>query len=124
MDMHLLKYHFCPVSMLPLQNDGWNADGTTPYGTPQAQRFSDYSNFIPSNTPYQLTDITKWQPLIESKRDGYFVAQTHVAVQIQSNKIQPYSMDAAAFYSRFNISNGPYPDNMNDAAALVSDAAG
>jgi hypothetical protein len=101
------------------QDDGWNADGTTPDGTTQAQRFSDYSNFVPANSPYELTDITKWQPLLESARNGYFVAQTHVAVHIQANKIQPYSMDAASFYSKYNISS-PYPKNLN-AAALVSE---
>jgi hypothetical protein len=99
------------------QNDGWNEDGTNPDGTPQAQHYSDFTNFVPANTPYQLTDITKWQPLLESARNGYFVAQTHVAVQIQSNKIEPYSESAATFYKKYNISS-PYPKNLN-AAALV-----
>jgi hypothetical protein len=48
----------------------------------------------------------------------YFVAQAHVAAQVQSNKIQPFSLDASTFYSKYNIATSPYPKNL-DAAALV-----
>jgi hypothetical protein len=48
----------------------------------------------------------------------YFVAQTHVASQIRANKIQPFSLDASTFYSKYNISKRPYPPNLN-AASLV-----
>ncbi|GAX85801.1 hypothetical protein CEUSTIGMA_g13216.t1 [Chlamydomonas eustigma] len=33
--------------------------------------YTDYTGFAPSNTAYQLSDITKWQPLMESDSRGY-----------------------------------------------------
>lgn len=57
--------------------DGYNSDGTM--GNTYNQRnFSDYTNFIPLNTAYELTNITKWQPLLETNGKGYFTIQTHV----------------------------------------------
>jgi hypothetical protein len=54
-----------------VQNDGWNNFGLLPDGNPaQAQNYSDYTNFVPANTPYELTDITKWQPLLEDNNLG------------------------------------------------------
>jgi hypothetical protein len=104
------------------QADGWDELGTTPDGPFQAQPYSDYSNFVPANTPYELKDITKWQPLLEDNRLGYFVAQTHVAVQIRANKVQPFSGDAATFYAKYNTTD-PYPKVLDDAA-LVSESRG
>jgi len=63
--------------------DEYNADGR--YGNSHNQRnFSDYTNFIPQNDAYELKNITKWQPLMETNGRGYFTIQTHITPQAQN----------------------------------------
>jgi len=70
--------------------------------TINAATYSDNTNFIPANTAYELRDITKWQPLLETNRLGYFQAQTHITVQLRDQSLlQPFSMDNKAFFKKF-----------------------
>lgn len=63
--------------------DEYNSDGR--YGNIHNQRaFSDYTNFIPLNDAYELKNITKWQPLMETNGKGYFTIQTHITPQAQN----------------------------------------
>ena len=42
---------------------------------------SDPTNFIPTNTPYQVHNVSAWQPLLETNSLGYFTVQTFVTPQ-------------------------------------------
>lgn len=44
--------------------------------------FTDYSGYKPVNSPWDLTDSSRWQPLIESDDLGFFYAQEHVVPHI------------------------------------------
>lgn len=64
-------------------NDGYNPEGR--YGNSYNQRaFADYTNFVPLNNAYELKNITKWQPLMETNGRGYFTIQTHITPQAQN----------------------------------------
>jgi hypothetical protein len=80
------------AALASVVGDGMNALGTPPY--------ADYA-YAPSNSPYALTNLTRWQPLLESDEKGYFVAQSHIAPQ-------------AGVASRW----------LTDAPAMASEAAG
>ena len=95
-------------------NDGYNANGLL---DAQAfpRNFSDYTNFVPANTPYLLEYITKWQPLIETNGLGYFTVQTHITPQ--SALAKTFAVTSKEMKTKY-ISLPPYPPtnelNMND----------
>ncbi len=60
------------AALASMAGDGMNALGAPPY--------ADYA-YAPSNSPYALTNLTRWQPLLESDEKGYFVCQSHIAPQ-------------------------------------------
>jgi hypothetical protein len=47
------------------------------------------------------------------------VAQTHVAAQVQSKMIEPFSLPRSSFYTKYNIDTRPYPSALGPDA-LVS----
>jgi len=97
------------VAAFALQ-DGWNQLGLEEGSSVNPMRFSDYTDFIPSNTGYKLRDITKWQPLLETNGYGYFQFQTHITAQARrGDKLYPYSMSAEKFFQKFTLKKKPYP---------------
>ncbi len=59
-------------------HDGFNQSGEdTPSGVP----FQDSTNYAPVNTPKELVDPSRWQPLVQSIRDGKFAAQQYITPQ-------------------------------------------
>ncbi|KAG2500846.1 hypothetical protein HYH03_001607 [Edaphochlamys debaryana] len=51
------------------QANGWNADGSRTRSFNKAQ-YEDYINYVPKNTPWELTHQCKWQPLHETDGRG------------------------------------------------------
>lgn len=69
-----------------MYTDGWNYKGLleTPSGkcTANCRPFADTYGYMPKNSPWEATDPTAWQPLVESKELGFFYAQEHVTPHI------------------------------------------
>jgi hypothetical protein len=69
-----------------MYSDGWNYKGleTVDGGTCTAncRPFSDTYGYVPKNSPWEVTDHTAWQPLIESDDLGFFYAQEHVTPHV------------------------------------------
>lgn len=88
------------------KTDEWNSQGRPGFPMP----FQDYNDFQSAyNSPTVLSDITKWQPLLETKGDGYYTHQTHVGAVLGGRKVTPFSR-SADFYTRFKVSGNLYPD--------------
>ncbi len=66
-------------------NDGLNALGQETPGMP----FADTTGYAPVNTAYELTDPSRWQPLVERLRVGNYRVQQYVTPQWAN--VQPYS---------------------------------
>ena len=65
--------------------DGWNADGSlsrTFNKIPYQDFRDDNDRYIPSNSPWSLDEIDKWQPLLESDGLGFLFFQEHVVPHI------------------------------------------
>ncbi|CAM9585307.1 unnamed protein product, partial [Ectocarpus sp. 12 AP-2014] len=76
-------------------NDGWNADGSmggrefnrVPFTGEFSMTDSEghaWTPYVPRNSPYELTNIKRWQPLVESDGLGYVSTQEHVTPHIGS----------------------------------------
>ena len=72
-----------------MQVDGWNYKGykkSNDHGdtkcTANCRPFSDSYGYKPKNSPWEISDPTAWQPLIESNDLGFFYAQEHVTPHI------------------------------------------
>ncbi|KAG2500847.1 hypothetical protein HYH03_001608 [Edaphochlamys debaryana] len=57
------------------QANGWNIDGSRTRSFNRAQ-YEDYTNYVPKNTPWELTHQCKWQPLHETDGRGKMWIQT------------------------------------------------
>jgi hypothetical protein len=65
--------------------DGWNYNGSMSFKrecTANCRPFSDTTGYTPKNSPWVLTNVKAWQPLIESDGNGFFYAQEHVTPHI------------------------------------------
>ena len=63
-------------------NDGMNQTGTERGKAFHLSPYSDYTNYRPANTPYELKDPTRWQPMVESTQLlGNFAAQQFITPQ-------------------------------------------
>ena len=57
---------------------------------------SDYTGYIPKNTPENLFDPSRWQPAVVSNGYGIFKSQKFVTAQLKN--VLPYSLkDPKAF---------------------------
>jgi hypothetical protein len=69
-------------------------DGMNQLGDEGGQRYNrrpyeDYTGYQPANTPYELQDPSRWQPLLTSPGNGTFTAQQFITPQWGITK--PYS---------------------------------
>jgi len=67
--------------------------------------YSDWSGFKPVNTAYDLIDIRKWQPLLETDNHGYFTVQQHVTPY--AGRLSPLLASRSYFHN--TRSPAPYP---------------
>ncbi|MDB9372049.1 vanadium-dependent haloperoxidase [Nodularia sphaerocarpa] len=71
------------------QNDGSNQLGNlTPSGIP----YADYTGYQPVNTPDQVNDINRWQPLRVSDGQGGFVEQKFLTPQWRN--VTPFALSS------------------------------
>ena len=82
---------------------------------------------MPVNSPYLISDITRWQPLLESSGNGYFNIQEHVFASSRNRSIIPTSTnDIEGFYSNFSTISSPYPAQAklveSDLSAMMAEA--
>ena len=71
-----------------MYTDGWNYKGfhtSTGKCTAHCRPFADTYGYTPKNSPWEVTNPTAWQPLIESDDLGFFYAQEHVTPHIGFN---------------------------------------
>lgn len=92
------------------------ADGYNSLGDSQTQvnkrMYSQYNDFIPVNTAYEMKDITKWQPLLETNGQGYFFVQQHITAQsglATPTMVSQKDIDGA-------VIEGPYQEALDMAA--------
>jgi len=75
-----------------MKMDGFNANGMTGRNgetcSKNCWKYRDTTGYRPVNTPLDLVDETRWQPLIESDGIGFFYAQEHVTPQAGNLKAQ------------------------------------
>ena len=71
------------------EHDGMNQLGDEGGRTHNRQPYADYTGYRPVNTPHELVDPTRWQPLIVSDRLGNFQAQQFATPQM--GRTTPYS---------------------------------
>ena len=71
--------------------DGMNQLGTDGGCTYNCLPFQDTTGYKPVNSPYELTDASKWQPWINTPGNGVFTSQTFVTPQYATTR--PYSYD-------------------------------
>jgi hypothetical protein len=58
-----------------------HTDGSNQLGDLHPGAYSDYTGYVPVNTPDQINDSTRWQPLRVQVAPGQFVVQTFTAPQ-------------------------------------------
>ncbi|MDE0065793.1 MAG: vanadium-dependent haloperoxidase [Acidimicrobiaceae bacterium] len=66
------------------RNDGFNQ-----FGDVNGVEWTDTTGYVPFNTPYELRDASRWQPLIVPLTDGVFRSQVFVTPQWAN--IEPFS---------------------------------
>lgn len=76
------------------EEDGWNRDGTLQQKF-NLRPFSDWRNepYNPVNTPWNVTFLTRWTPLLEDDGNGFSYHQTHVVPHIGSTAKSIYIAD-------------------------------
>ena len=78
----LVAYEICQDMLI----DGWNYNGAKLKDdvdcTANYRPFTDTYGYKPKNSPWELSNPTAWQPLIESNENGFFYAQEHVTPHI------------------------------------------
>ena len=65
--------------------DGWNGGGVydREYNKiPYSDWRDDNTRYIPQNNPWEISDIKRWQPLLESDEIGFLYYQEHVCPHI------------------------------------------
>lgn len=67
--------------------DGFNSLGNAERAL-QRRPYSDYTNYVPTNTAYQLINTARWQPLLETDNLGYFFVQQFIAPQAAVAKLE------------------------------------
>ena len=69
-----------------IESDGWNYKGISKPNngtcTANCRPFADSYGYEPKNNPWEISDDTKWQPLIESDDLGFYYPQEHVTPHI------------------------------------------
>jgi hypothetical protein len=70
-----------------------HADGSNQLGDLNPGPYSDYTGYTPVNTPDQLIDANRWQPLRMSDGNGGFVVQKFVAPHWY--KVKPFALKSA-----------------------------
>ncbi|CAM9420198.1 unnamed protein product [Ectocarpus fasciculatus] len=112
-------------------NDGWNADGSmggrefnrVPFTGEFSMTDSEghsWTPYVPKNSPYELTNFKRWQPLVESDGLGYVSTQEHVTPHIgRTGRFFGFSSeeDEEAFSSRRTDA----PDYLNRYNEVVHD---
>ena len=66
----------CQVVLTYRHHDGSNQLGDVPGGTPGVP-YSDYTGYVPANTPDMINNPNRWQPLRVSNGQGGFVIQKY-----------------------------------------------
>ncbi|MER7578052.1 vanadium-dependent haloperoxidase [Streptomyces sp. NPDC126514] len=85
--------------------DGFNRDGDHGGRKYNLRPYDDYTGYQPVNSPFKLTDPSRWQPKVISKGPGIFVIQKAVTPQWGRTKAFSYD-DVNAFHA-------PEPKNSN-----------
>jgi hypothetical protein len=73
------------------ERDGMNQLGDEGGKIFNRRPYEDYTGYRPVNTPYELKDPSRWQPLFVTPGNGTFLAQQFVTPQWASTR--PYSYD-------------------------------
>ena len=87
------------------ERDGMNQLGDEGGRTYNRRPYEDYLGYEPVNSPYELRDPSRWQPLFTTPGNGTFGAQQFVTPQWRRTK--PYS------YDNPNPFNAPVPTASN-----------
>lgn len=69
------------VALTRVNVDGFNSLGDQERQL-QRKAFSAYGTYVPKNTVYQLSDLTRWQPLMETDNYGFHFIQQMIAPQV------------------------------------------
>ena len=98
------------------ERDGMNQLGDEGGRKYNRRPYEDYTGYRPANTPFSLTDPSRWQPLLTSPGTGTFSIQ-HYAMP-QWGLAKPYS------YTDANRFHAPSPDasNVNNLDAYKAQA--
>lgn len=68
-----------------LAMDGWNSQGDLTSTNPAyAQFFSDFTEYVPKNSPWKISFPFRWQPVVENDGLGFFFRQEHITPQAGS----------------------------------------
>lgn len=73
------------------RNDGMNAYGTDGGREHNPLPYADTTGYEPVNTPYEVTDPTRWQPALRQYQAGNYVAQSFVTPQYAL--VEPYTSE-------------------------------
>ena len=87
------------------EHDGMNQLGDENGRQYNGQPYADYIGYVPTNTPYKLTDPSHWQPNVVTKGNGLFQTQQFVTPQMRVTR--PYS------YANPNQFHAPAPTDSN-----------
>lgn len=69
-------------------------DGSNQLGDLYPGAYSDYTGYVPANTPDKINDPNRWQPLRVSNGQGGFVEQQFIAPQWE--KVVPFALTSAS----------------------------
>lgn len=78
------------------RRDGMNQVGNRGGRRHHFEPYRDYTGYTPVNTPYELTDPSRWQPDIQRKGAGVYRSQVFVTPQYRL--VEPYSLSDARDY--------------------------
>ena len=78
--------------------------------------YSDYTGYVPKNTPYEITSPSNWQPAIVSDGNGLFKSQCFVTPQMRLTL--PYSYKDPKIFS----SPKPVNSDINNFSGYLSQA--
>jgi hypothetical protein len=97
-------------------------DGANQLGDLHPGAYSDYTGYVPVNTPDQVNDPDRWQPLRISDGRGGFVVQSYIAPHW--GRVIPFALQSGA---QFRPAKGPArygtPEYEQQAREILADSA-
>jgi hypothetical protein len=96
-------------------------DGSNQLGNLHPGAYSDYSGYVPKNTPFQIADPNAWQPLRVSTSRGIYVTQQYTTAFC--GMIKPFALSSTSQFRPSEPATYPSPAYTQQAQQILDYSA-